>query len=84
LELPPAKYPFPTEAALVTAGGQIFAAECARCHAFGGERTGKVIPLGEIGTDRHFLDMWTSAATTLPRYPINNVAEYLAVSSTYG
>jgi hypothetical protein len=35
---------------------------CASCHAFGGARTGTVIPLAEIGTDRHRVDMWNQEA----------------------
>jgi cytochrome c peroxidase len=30
----------------------------------GAQRTGTVIPLDEIGTDRHRLDMWTASAVT--------------------
>jgi hypothetical protein len=62
LDLQPPKYPYPTDSALVSAGEMVYTAECARCHAFGGERTGKVIPLEEVGTDRNRLDMWTSGA----------------------
>ena len=36
--------------------------QCAQCHAPGGARTGSVIPVEEVGTDRHRLDMWTPAA----------------------
>ena len=35
---------------------------CAFCHEFGGARTGKVIPLAEVKTDRHRLDHWTEEA----------------------
>lgn len=61
-ELPPPKYPFPVEQKLVASGKEIFTNSCASCHAFGGERTGTVIPVEEVGTDRHRLDMWTQQA----------------------
>ena len=62
LDLQPPKYPYPIDGALASTGEKVYAAECARCHDFGGERTGKVIPLDEIGTDRNRLDMWTAGA----------------------
>jgi mono/diheme cytochrome c family protein len=58
---PPA-YPFPIDAALSAEGASLFRTECASCHGPGGARTGTVIPIGEIGTDRHRLDMWTPAS----------------------
>ena len=33
-----------------------------RCHAPNGERMGQVIPIDEIGTDRHRLDTWTESS----------------------
>jgi hypothetical protein len=61
-DLPPPKYPLPVNEALARRGASVFARECAECHAFGGPRTGTVIPLETVGTDRHRLDMWTSGA----------------------
>lgn len=61
-ELPPPKYPFAVAQTLAAQGSQIFTNTCASCHAFGGERTGKVISVEEVGTDRHRLDMWTKQA----------------------
>ena len=60
----PPPYPFKESLnpALVARGEVIYNELCASCHAFGGERTGKVEPLDEIGTDRHRLDMWTAEA----------------------
>jgi cytochrome c553 len=58
---PPA-YPFPVDAALAAEGASLFRTECAACHGPGGARTGTVIPIAEIGTDRHRLDMWTPAS----------------------
>lgn len=60
--LPPPPYPFAINPDLAAKGGKIFDNSCATCHAFGGERTGTVIPVNEVGTDRHRLDMWTQAS----------------------
>lgn len=56
--LPPAPYPFPVDAALASRGRAVYEVHCADCHAFGGSRTGTVIPLDEVGTDRERLDSW--------------------------
>jgi len=70
-ELLPPKYPYPVDQQLATHGSKIFDSNCASCHAFGGARTGTVIPLEEIKTDRHRLDMWTQQAADT----YNNFAE---------
>ena len=54
------KYPYPIDDRLAAAGAPIYTSLCADCHEMGGKRTGTVIPLAEIGTDRHRLDMWTA------------------------
>jgi len=56
------KYPLPIEPVLAAEGELTYKTHCAACHDPGGARTGKVIPLGEIKTDRHRLDMWTQGA----------------------
>ncbi|MGK7877492.1 MAG: c-type cytochrome [Xenococcaceae cyanobacterium] len=61
-EFPPPKYPFDIDGKLAAQGKEIFDNNCASCHAFGGERTGTVILVEEVGTDRHRLDMWTQEA----------------------
>ena len=61
-QLDPPKYPFEINQSLAETGKPIFDNNCASCHAFGGEKTGTVIPLAEVGTDRHRLDMWTQEA----------------------
>jgi hypothetical protein len=63
-EQPPPRYPSSIDATLAARGKQLFAAGCAECHAAGGKRTGTVIPLSEVATDRHRLDMWTPASAT--------------------
>jgi RoxA-like, cytochrome c-like len=59
---PPPKYPFAIDQALAATGAGVFQGECASCHALDGQRTGHVIPLAEVGTDRHRLDMWRQPA----------------------
>jgi len=53
-------YPFEIDSRKANTGKQLFAAHCARCHA--NERTGTIIPLAEIGTDRERLDTWNEKA----------------------
>jgi hypothetical protein len=59
LNAPPPKYPFAIDQALAAKGQPIYARECADCHASGGSRTGKVLPLAEIGTDPHRNKHWS-------------------------
>jgi mono/diheme cytochrome c family protein len=61
---------------LAAAGRPIYEQHCARCHSFGGEQTGKVLPLadeawgkgvegnpaGPLYTDPHRAQMWTRQA----------------------
>jgi mono/diheme cytochrome c family protein len=64
-ERQPPKYPFSIDQALADHGQKVFAdQQCASCHAFGGARTGQVIPVGEpeLATDRHRLAMWNKQA----------------------
>jgi mono/diheme cytochrome c family protein len=58
----PPPSPFKPEPALVQRGEAVFTATCAACHGAAGPRTLTVIPLAEIGTDRHRVDMWTVKA----------------------
>jgi hypothetical protein len=63
-ELPTPKYPFPDaiDWKLAKNGEAIFAKTCAVCHDPRGSRFGNVIPLAEIKTDKHRLDMWSQEA----------------------
>lgn len=70
-QIDPPQYPYPINQELAAMGNKIFTNSCASCHGFGGERTGSVIPVEEVGTDRHRLDMWTQAAADA----YNNFAE---------
>ena len=61
-DLAPPRFPSQIDAPLADRGRVVFGAECALCHAPGGARTGQVIPIEEVGTDRHRLDTWTAAS----------------------
>ena len=58
MDVLPPKYPFAVDQALAAQGQPIFTRLCADCHAPGGSRTGKVVPLAEIGTDPHRNRHW--------------------------
>lgn len=62
LELQPPKFPFAVNQELAVRGHEIYDQKCASCHAVGQPRTGQVIPIEEVGTDRHRLDEWTVGA----------------------
>ena len=62
LQVQPPAYPYDVDKALAGEGSAIYVQQCAQCHAPGGKRTGTVVPVEEVGTDRHRLDMWTPAA----------------------
>jgi cytochrome c553 len=62
MNVPAPKYPFTVNAELAAKGDAIYKRDCASCHAAGGEKTGKVLSLEEVGTDRHRTDMWTAEA----------------------
>ena len=57
----PPPYPFPVDQAAAQQGRTVFESSCAGCHAGGGGRAGSVIPIAEVGTDRHRVDAWTDA-----------------------
>lgn len=61
-DLPAPRYPYAIDQQLAGAGSKIFEEHCASCHAPNGPTTGQVVPVEEVGTDRHRLDMWTRAA----------------------
>jgi len=63
-QLKPPAYPFTTDLhpELVTTGSEVYMQDCARCHAPGGEFTGKVMPASGpdgVGTDDNRALMWT-------------------------
>jgi hypothetical protein len=57
-ELPPPEYPFEIDEQLAAEGEVVYEAHCTSCHTPGQGRTGQVIPVEEVGTDRHRVDMW--------------------------
>lgn len=57
-------YPFAVDQSAADAGRKVFDAACGQCHSSGGGRTGTVIPIAEIGTDRQRLDAWKSEDAT--------------------
>ena len=57
---PAPTYPFEIDPELAAAGARAFSQHCAGCHA--SERTGTIIPLAEIGTDRERMDTWNETA----------------------
>lgn len=64
--LPPPAWPFndthPINPPRAEAGKQIYLRDCASCHEPRGERTNKVIPLAEIGTDPERTKSWAKVA----------------------
>jgi hypothetical protein len=58
----PPPYPYPIDTTLAKEGEKVYRDTCAKCHEPGGPQTGKVLPLDEVKTDRHRLDMWTEEA----------------------
>jgi len=54
------KFPFPVNPAKAAAGKAVFDANCAACHW--SERTGTVVPVEEVGTDRERLLSWNKSA----------------------
>lgn len=59
LSLPPTPFPFPVDEDKAARGWEVFKAQCADCHAFGGPKIGTVTDLAEIGTDSHRLHSFT-------------------------
>src|SRR5262249_48745738 len=50
---------------LASKGSDIYQTKCASCHAIGGARTGTVIDIAEVQTDRNRLDTWTAEAARI-------------------
>jgi mono/diheme cytochrome c family protein len=69
--LPPPKYPFPVDEKLAAAGKPVFERNCAACHA--SERTGKPVPVEEVGTDRNRLESWNKDAAIAANKTVNRL-----------
>jgi hypothetical protein len=61
-QLRPPKYPGSVDPVLAARGEGVYKEQCATCHDTGASRTGTIVPLDEVGTDRLRLTMWTPAA----------------------
>ncbi len=72
-EKAPPRYPFQIDSVLAREGEALFAEHCAGCHA--SDRTGKPVPLGEIGTSRARIDTWNKAAAIAA----NDVVEEMGI-----
>jgi len=64
LDVTPPVYPFPIDSSLSSQGKPIYRAHCADCHGENGRKlagkyVGQVVPVEEVGTDRHRLDSYT-------------------------
>ncbi len=70
-KLPPPKYPFPIDAQKAVHGKSVFDANCASCHA--SERTGKPMPLAEVGTDRNRIDSWNKQAAIVANQVVKDM-----------
>ncbi|MQA30840.1 MAG: cytochrome c [Luteitalea sp.] len=71
--LPPPKYPYAIDQALAARGLALYTEHCRSCHAderfregvvAPGTRVGQVVPIADIGTDRHRLDSYTDTFAT--------------------
>ncbi|MEB3212949.1 MAG: hypothetical protein VKL39_16465 [Leptolyngbyaceae bacterium] len=58
-DVPAPAYPYAIDSEKAQAGAVVYQNTCASCHAFGGDQVGKVVPIQDIGTDRHRLDSYT-------------------------
>jgi hypothetical protein len=84
-DVQPPPYPFPIDPVLSEAGSAVYKTECASCHAFGGARTGTVVPAEEVGTDRHRLEMWTPAsASAYNAYGVEHAWKFSHFRTTRG
>lgn len=57
--LPPPPYPDEVDRSQLTRGEAVYRAACSRCHDLGGADVGRVVPIDQLGTDRHRLDSYT-------------------------
>ncbi|HET7006625.1 MAG TPA: c-type cytochrome, partial [Candidatus Binatia bacterium] len=59
-EIQAPKYPFPINQELADSGKAVFDQNCAICHR--SDRTGKRVPVAEVGTDKERLATWSKQA----------------------
>lgn len=58
----PPPSPYRPDASAAIRGRGVYMRLCAGCHEAGGDRTLTIIPVDEVGTDHHRVDMWTPEA----------------------
>jgi hypothetical protein len=79
------QFPLPVDQGLAAQGAAIYRAQCVSCHGPEGPRAGTVVPVEEVGTDRHRLDMWTKAsADAYNAYGAGHAWDFAAFRSTTG
>jgi mono/diheme cytochrome c family protein len=81
-KLPAPKYPFPIDAARAETGKEVFARNCAACHA--SARTGTPVPLAEIGTDGNRLDSWNESAAKVANKVVTTAHDPVPTPSLRG
>ncbi|MDY7093232.1 MAG: cytochrome c [Acidobacteriota bacterium] len=59
LQLPPPAFPGTIDEEKSARGWEIFKAQCASCHEFGGPKIGTVTNIADVGTDPHRLESFT-------------------------
>ena len=64
-ELPPPKFPFPSDAALAEKGQPSYVQHCAECHEPGRPGTNIPHPIAAIGADRERMDTWIKEAADI-------------------
>lgn len=83
--LSPPAYPFAIDADKAKRGEAIYQQKCFQCHDLQGERVAQVIPLTEIGTDRHRLDSYTQFLLEAQRdYTKGYFWHFTHFTKTYG
>jgi hypothetical protein len=81
----PPKYPLPVDSTLASAGADVYTTACAACHDSGAARGGAIVPVAEVGTDAHRLEMWTDgAAAAYNEYGSGHAWKFSAFRKTAG
>lgn len=84
-DLAPPPFPAPQDALLSARGATLFAAHCAVCHSSGGARTGRAIPVDEVGTDpEHVLTFQEKDARRMNRVTAKLGMDYAELQGAAG
>jgi hypothetical protein len=85
LRLDAPKFPLNIDEALASKGHAIFKQHCAECHSEQGARFNQIIPLQEVKTDSHRLEMWNAeAAEKYNKYIFNRNYRFTRFRKTDG